>query len=86
MEPKQHHWKTRLTKTEKMTIALVEDMARSTADISDELMARAPALFFRLELPDAIVYKSSTAFVDFNFNFLFIHITIKQLYASIILV
>ena len=35
-------------------------------------MARAPALFFRLELADAIVYKIITAFVDFNFTFLFI--------------
>ena len=35
-------------------------------------MARAPALFFRLELADAIVYKFTTAFVDFNFTFLFI--------------
>ena len=35
-------------------------------------MARAPALFFRLELADAIVYKITTAFVDFNFTFLFI--------------
>ena len=34
-------------------------------------MARAPALFFRLELADAIVYKFTTAFVDFNFTFLF---------------
>ena len=31
-------------------------------------------LFFGLELPDTIVYKRSTAFVDFNFTFLFIHI------------
>ena len=34
-----------------MTIALAEDMARSTTDISDELfgaMARAPVLFFGL--------------------------------------
>ena len=36
-------------------------------------MARAPALFFRLELADAIVYKITTAFVDFNLIFLFIH-------------
>ena len=35
-------------------------------------MARAPALFFRLELADAIVYKFTTAFVDFNITFLFI--------------
>ena len=35
-------------------------------------MARAPVLFFRLELTDAIVYKTATAFVDFNFTFLFI--------------
>ena len=34
-------------------------------------MARAPALYFRLELADAIVYKFTTAFVDFN-TFLFI--------------
>ena len=76
MEPKEHHWKTILTKTEKMTIALAEDMARSTTDISDELlgaMARTPVLFFGLQLPDTIVYKRSEAFVDFNFTFLFIH-------------
>ena len=35
------------------------------------MMAGAPVLFFSLELPDAIVYKCSTAFVDFNFTFLF---------------
>ena len=59
-----------------MTIAPAEDLARSTADISDELgvMARAQVLFFGLELPDAIVYKHSTVFVDFNFTFLFIHV------------
>ena len=38
-------------------------------------MARASALFFRLELTDAIVYKITTAFVDFNFTFLFIDVT-----------
>ena len=32
-------------------------------------MARAPALFFRLELPDTIVYKCSTAFVDDPLDF-----------------
>ena len=37
-------------------------------------MARAPALFFRQELPDAIVYKFTTAFFDFNFTFLFIDV------------
>ena len=37
-------------------------------------MALAPALFFRLELADAIVYKFTTAFVDFNFTFLFIDV------------
>ena len=37
-------------------------------------MARAPVLFFGLELPDAIIYKLSTAFVDFNLIFLFIHV------------
>ena len=37
-------------------------------------MARAPVLFFGLELPDTIVYNRSEAFVDFNFTFLFIHI------------
>ena len=37
-------------------------------------MARAPALFFRLELADAIVNKFTTAFVDFNFTFLFIDV------------
>ena len=34
------HRKTRLTKHEKMTIALAEDMARSATDISDELLER----------------------------------------------
>ena len=38
VEPKEHNRKTRLTK--KMTIALAEDMARSTTDISDELLER----------------------------------------------
>ena len=59
-----------------MTITLAEDMARSTTDLSDVFgaMARAPVLFFGLELPDTIVYKCSTAFVDFNFTFLFIHV------------
>ena len=60
-------------------MAFAKDMARSTTDISDEVlgfgaMARAPVLFFSLELPDAIVYKRSTAFVDFNFTFLFINV------------
>ena len=55
-----------------MTIALAEDMARSTTDLSDVLSER--LLFFGLELPDTIVYKRSTAFVDFNFTFLFIHV------------
>ena len=32
-------------------------------------MAGAPVLFFGLELPDTIVYKRSTAFVDFNLLF-----------------
>ena len=63
-----------------MTIALTKDMARSTTDLSDVLnfgaMARAPVLFFGLELPDTIVYKRSTAFVDFNFTFLFIHVAV----------
>ena len=31
-------------------------------------------LFFGLELPDTIVYNRSTAFVDFNFTFLFIRV------------
>ena len=59
-----------------MTIALAEDMACSTTDISVELLERwlEPVLFFGLELPDTIVYKCSTAFVDFNFTFLFIHV------------
>ena len=56
-----------------MTIALAEDMARSNTDISDELLERWLE-FFGLELPDAIVYKRSMAFVDFNFTFLFIHV------------
>ena len=72
MEPKEHHRKTRLPKNEKMTLALAEDMARSTTDISD--VWSDPVLFFGLELPDTIVYKVSTAFVDFNFTFLFIHV------------
>ena len=70
-EPKEHHQKTRLTKNEKMTIALAEDMARST--LAFGAMVRAPVLLFGLELPDTIVYKRSTAFVDFDFTFLFIH-------------
>ena len=37
-------------------------------------MARAPALFFHLELADAVVYKTTTAFVDFNFTFLFMNV------------
>ena len=59
-----------------MTIALAEDIACSTTDISDELfgvMARAPVLFFGLELPDTIIYNRSTAYVDLKFTFLFIH-------------
>ena len=32
-------------------------------------MARAPALFFGLELPDTIAYKRTEAFVDFDFYF-----------------
>ena len=73
MEPKEHHRKTRLTKNEKMMIALARVMARSTPDLSETLF-RAPALFFRLELADAIVYKFTTAFVDFDFTFLFIDV------------
>ena len=53
-----------------MTVALAEDMARSTTDLSDVLSER--WLELGLELPDTIVYKLSTAFVDFNFTFLFI--------------
>ena len=34
-------------------------------------LARAPALFFRLELADTIVYKTTTAF---NFTFLFMNV------------
>ena len=55
-------------------------MACSTTDISDELSERLElrccfsVLFFGLELPDTIVYNPSTAFVDFNFTFLFIHV------------
>ena len=76
MEPKEHLQKTRLTKNEKMTIALTEDIAGSTTDISDELLERwlDPVLFFGLELPDTIVYKRSEALVDFNFTVLFIHV------------
>ena len=33
-------------------------------------MARAPALFFGLQLPDTIVYNRSEAFVDFNYLFI----------------
>ena len=36
------------------------------------MMARAPVLFFGLELPDTIAYKE--AFVDFDFTFLYIHV------------
>ena len=78
MEPKEHHRKTRLTKNEKMTITLAKVMARSTSDLWDTLLERwlelPPALFFRLELADAIVYKFTTDFVDFNFTFLFIDV------------
>ena len=51
-------------------------MACSTTDLGDELLERARALvlFFRLELADAIVYKTATAFVDFNFTFLFMNV------------
>ena len=74
MEPKEHHQKTRLTKNEEMTFALAKVMARSTAGLRDTLLERwlELVLFFRLELADAIVYKITTAFVDFNFTFLFI--------------
>ena len=74
MEPKEHLRKTRLTKNEKMTITLAKVMAHSTSDLWDTLLerSRAPALFFRLELADTIVYKFTTAFVDFNITFLFI--------------
>ena len=37
-------------------------------------MARAPVLFFGLELPDTIAYKRTEAFVDFDFTFLFIQV------------
>ena len=74
MEPKEHHRKTRLTKNEKMEIALAKVMARSTARHAFGVLARAPALFFRLELADAIVYKTTTAFVDFTFTFLFMNV------------
>ena len=55
-------------------ITLAEDMACTTTDSSsNELLERwlelAPVLFFGVELPDAIVYKHSRAFVDFNFIF-----------------
>ena len=40
VEPKEHHQKTRLTKNEKMTIALAKVMARSTTDLGDELLER----------------------------------------------
>ena len=70
MEPKEHHRKTRLTKNEKLTIALAEDTARSTTDISDELLER----WLELKCPDAIVFKNTIAFVDFNFTFLFINV------------
>ena len=75
MEPKEHHRKTRLTKNEMMRIALARVMARSTPDLSETLLERWLELwrcFFRLELADTIVYKFTTAFVDFNFTFLFI--------------
>ena len=76
MEPKEHHQKTRLTKNEKMTIALAKVMARSTTDLGDKLLERWLELrrCFRLELADAIVYKTTTAFVDFNFTFLFTNV------------
>ena len=77
MEPKEHHQKTRLTKNEEMTIALAKVMAHSSAGLRDTLLERWLELrrcFFRLELADAIVYKITTAFVDFNFTFLFIDV------------
>ena len=37
-KPKEHHQKSRLTKNENMTIALIKNMARSSTDISDELL------------------------------------------------
>ena len=40
VEPKEHHWKTRLTKNEKMTIALAKVMACSTTDLSNMLLER----------------------------------------------
>ena len=55
-----------------MTIALAKNMACSTTDLSDDFWSDSPVLFFRLELPVAIVYKTTTAFVDFDFTFLFI--------------
>ena len=44
-------------------------MTRSTTDLGDELLERwlDPALFFCLELADAIVYKTTTAF-EFYFS------------------
>ena len=69
MEPKEHHRKTRLTKNEKMTITLekiISSLNFGPLGHAFGAMARAPALFFRLELADAIVYKFTTAFVDFN--------------------
>ena len=35
-----NHWKTRHTKNEKMAIVLAKDVARSTTDLSDELLER----------------------------------------------
>ena len=70
MEPKEHHWKTRLTKNEKMTITLAEDMVRSTTNISDKLFgAMAIELRRCFSVSDAIVYKYTTAFVYFYLIF-----------------
>ena len=75
MEPKEYHRKTRLTKNNKDDDRARKSYGSLNSGPSGDAfgaMARAPALFFRLELADAIVYKFITAFVNFNFTFLFI--------------
>ena len=74
MEPKEHHRKTRQCKDDDRARKSYGSLNSRPFGDAFGAMARAPALFFRLELADAIVYKFTTAFVDFNFTFLFIDV------------
>ena len=64
MEPKEHRRKTRLTKDDDRARKSYGSLNCGPLGHAFGAMARAPALFFRLELADAIVYKITTAFVD----------------------